>query len=132
MPVCKAEAHRALELLEDYYRFVFFFTSIVILCLCVLHRLVFVLVGISCTVSVCLLSVCLYQISVSVFASKCLSLFLYLFGHMGVFLYTYMSSVPCQISFSATQKKFFVKRNKSDNLRLYQLSYSGFWKFLLF
>ena len=32
--MCKAEAHRALELLEDYYRFVFFFTSIVILCLC--------------------------------------------------------------------------------------------------
>ena len=96
------------------------------------HRFVFVLLGISRPESVCLLSVCLYQISVSVFASKCLSLFLYLFGHMGVFLYTYMSSVPCQISFSATQKKFFVKRNKSDNLRLDQLSYSGFWKFLLF
>ena len=94
------------------------------------YRFVFVLLRISRPESVCLLSVCLYQISVSVFASKCLSLFLYLFGHMGVFLYTYMSSVPCQISFSATQKKFFVKRNKSDNLRLDQLRDSGFCKFL--
>ena len=83
MPVCKAEAHRALELLEDYYRFVLIFTSIVILCLCVF-------LGISCPMSVCLLSVCLYPIYVSVVASLCLSLSLYLFGHMGVFfVYTY-------------------------------------------
>ena len=126
MPVCKAEAHRALELLEDYYRFVFFFTSIVILCMCV-----------RITTGLCLFSEGSVVQNLCVCCLCAYTKYLFLSLPLSVCLCSYISLViwgcscihTCPLShvrylFQPPKKSFFVKRNKSDNLRLNQLRYS--------